>query len=246
MQLTYIYQSSFILECEFVVFIFDYYKSKNLVHNELLNKINNTQKKIFVLVSHSHYDHFNKEIFNWSNKTGTITYILSDEVKSVKLNFSDLDIIFLEKYNTYKNNIYNVDIKAYGSTDIGCSFLINVDKKVIFHAGDLNNWHWNEEADLSQIKESEEYYLSELAIISKEFSLIDCLFFPIDRRLGKDYLKGIEQFIGAINVKLLVSMHFGNKYPKYIELQENLSKVDINLKIINIDKEGYSTKILEI
>ena len=240
MKLTYIYQSSFLLECESVVFIFDYYRSNDTIHSEILNTINNTSKKIFILVSHSHYDHFNKEIFDWKNKSSSITYILSDEVKSVKPNIANLDIVFLDKYTSFKNDEYNIEVNTYGSTDIGCSFHISVDEKGVFHAGDLNNWHWNEEATPVEIKESEDYYLSELAIISKDISKVDYLFYPIDERLGKDYLKGIEQFLNVIEVKTLIPMHFGTNYPKYSKIQEKLSEINPNLEIIKIDKEGYS------
>ena len=40
----------------------------------------------------------------------------------------------------------DVYVKAYGSTDIGISFLVKVDGLTIFHAGDLNWWHWKEDS----------------------------------------------------------------------------------------------------
>ncbi|MEI3154718.1 MAG: hypothetical protein V8S95_06185 [Odoribacter sp.] len=46
-------------------------------------------------------------------------------------------------------------IKAFGSTDIGISFLIDIDNIRIFHAGDLNNWHWEEESTPEEIAGTE-------------------------------------------------------------------------------------------
>ncbi len=36
-------------------------------------------------------------------------------------------------------------IRAYGSTDLGVSFYVEAEGKRFFHAGDLNDWHWNQE-----------------------------------------------------------------------------------------------------
>lgn len=41
--------------------------------------------------------------------------------------------------------INNMNIIALPSTDIGVSFLVTVDGFVIYHAGDLNYWNWQQE-----------------------------------------------------------------------------------------------------
>ena len=46
-------------------------------------------------------------------------------------------------------------IQAFGSTDVGISFLIHLQGKSIFHAGDLNNWHWSEESTEQEIRKAE-------------------------------------------------------------------------------------------
>ena len=37
----------------------------------------------------------------------------------------------------------NMKIKTLESSDIGVAFLIEIEGKVIYHAGDLNWWHWD-------------------------------------------------------------------------------------------------------
>lgn len=46
-------------------------------------------------------------------------------------------------------------VKAFDSTDEGLSYLVEMDGIRIFHAGDLNNWHWREESTPREIEEAE-------------------------------------------------------------------------------------------
>ena len=41
---------------------------------------------------------------------------------------------------------------------------------------------------------------------------MDIVLFPVDRRLGKDYMRGAEQFIERIKTKIFVPMHFSEDY----------------------------------
>ena len=43
---------------------------------------------------------------------------------------------------------------------------------------------------------------------------LDAAMFPIDPRLGKDYMRGAQQFIDAIEVDHFIPMHFGEHYAK--------------------------------
>ena len=41
----------------------------------------------------------------------------------------------------------DIKVKAYGSTDAGVSFLVTTSGgRKIFHAGDLNDWHWQDDS----------------------------------------------------------------------------------------------------
>ena len=99
-------------------------------------------------------------------------------------------------------------IKAFGSTDVGISFLIETEGRRIFHAGDLNNWHWKDESTPQEVAEAEGNYLKELDIIAKETSVMDLVMFPVDPRLGTDFMRGAQQFIDRIKTSVFVPMHF--------------------------------------
>jgi L-ascorbate metabolism protein UlaG (beta-lactamase superfamily) len=208
MKLTYIYHSGFILEAQDITIIIDYYKDPA---NIVMDKIKNNSGYIYVLSTHAHHDHFNSEILKWKQIRNDIKYIFSKDILETSLSI-DKETVYLDRLDSYKDaNIY---VKAFGSTDIGVSFYLEISGEKIFHAGDFNNWHWNEESSEKEITEAENYYLKELKVLVEDISVLNLAMFPVDPRLGKDYMKGAKQFIEAISVNLFVPMHFDNEFDK--------------------------------
>lgn len=221
MKLTYIFHSGFALEFSEYSIIIDYYedtkgKDTGYVHDYLLKK----ESPLYILSTHSHFDHFNPEILEWKKLKDNIIYIFSKDILNEN-KAGQTDAIHLDKLETYSDK--NIDIKAYGSTDIGVSYYIKADNKKLFHAGDLNNWHWNEESTEKEIKQAEDFYLQELNLVSSDIKYLDLAMFPLDPRLGKNFMKGAEQFIEAINVKIFVPMHFSSN-PDKISAFEPIAK----------------------
>ena len=80
MTLDYIYHSGFAIEAEGVTVIIDYYKdssetehNRGIVHDYLLQR----PGKLYVLATHFHPDHFNREILTWKETRPDIRYIFS-------------------------------------------------------------------------------------------------------------------------------------------------------------------------
>ena len=69
---TYLEHSGFAAEYIEYVLIFDWYRGSLPEFDQ--------QKKIYVFASHSHYDHFNKKIFGWSEQYPDVRYILSADI----------------------------------------------------------------------------------------------------------------------------------------------------------------------
>ena len=161
-----------------------------------------TDKCLYVLASHVHKDHFDHKIMSF--RRPSLKWILSSDIKQ-KVSVKD-NIFFLSKGDVYRDE--RVTIKAYGSTDEGISFYIETGGKKIFHAGDLNNWHWNEEETPEDAAKNEKMFLDELALIAKEVPELDAAMFPVDSRLGRDYTRGAEQFLGSVKTGLFIPMHF--------------------------------------
>ena len=83
MTLDYIYHSGFAIEAEGVTVIIDYYKdssetehNRGIVHDYLLQR----PGKLYVLATHFHPDHFNREILTWKEARPDIRYIFSKDI----------------------------------------------------------------------------------------------------------------------------------------------------------------------
>lgn len=212
MELIYLYHSGFALLGEGFTVIMDYFEDSvsapsGVVHDELLKR----PGKLYVLSSHSHVDHFNKNVLTFRAKHADVSFIFSRDILQQKL-VGPEDAIWLEKGEHYADEL--LQIHAFGSTDIGVSFLIEVAGKKIFHAGDLNNWHWMDESDEAEWRGYENHFLRELNDIARYTRSMDVVMFPVDPRLGREYMRGPRQFVEQIKTSIFVPMHFDEAYDK--------------------------------
>jgi len=189
--------------------VIDYYKGQADVSGIIEEHALSTTKPLYVLVSHHHMDHFTPSVLDWrlQSKAAT-TYIFSNDITNIDP--SARQPVFVAPGQEYSDAL--ICLKAFGSTDEGVSFYIEAGGKKIFHAGDLNNWHWNEESTPEEVHESESAYLKELAVVTREVKNLDLAMFPLDRRLGSGYMRGAEQFLDAVKVEIFAPMHFGQKF----------------------------------
>ena len=162
MKLDYIYHSGFAIEADGVTVIIDYYKdsseevfNKGIVHDYLLEK----PGLLYVLCSHFHPDHFNREVLSWKKLRPDIRYIFSKDILKHRRASAE-DATYINKGDTYEDE--HIRIQAFGSTDVGISFLIDLQGRRLFHAGDLNNWHWSEESTPQEIRKAEGDFLAEV------------------------------------------------------------------------------------
>lgn len=217
-KITYVGHSGFALEINDTTFIFDYFNDPgNVVENILQRSLNTV-----VFASHSHEDHFNPEIFEWRKKYHNVRYILSNEIRR-KLKNIDVstaaNIDFIKVGESITNINVPFTVKAFGSTDCGCSFFITVGGFKIFHAGDLNNWHWSDDSTPQEIKNAENSYLKILKDIKDDTEDFDLVMFPVDSRIGSDYFRGAYQFVHTFRVKNFIPMHFWNNPEQACEFE---------------------------
>ncbi len=216
MKLTYIFHSGFAIEAERCILVFDYWMDPCNVMQNILG----SAKPLYVFASHFHEDHFTREILEWRNRKDNITYLLSKDILKHRRAGKEEADIWLAKGSSWADN--RISVKALGSTDSGVSYIIEVEGKRIFHAGDLNNWYarFLSNAIPGQTIYSEEFeenidpiahekqYLGELKDIRKVADSFDIVMFPIDGRIGNGYTLGGRQFIERFKVGLFVPMHF--------------------------------------
>ena len=232
----YIYHSGFAVELKKNILIFDFYKFNENKKVEKFFFIDNflkkNNKKIYIFSSHSHYDHFNKEIFKWLEINEDIKYILSDDIKTYK----HKNFYFTREGKNFK--LDDLEILTFGSTDLGSSFYVNVENKNIFHSGDLHFWHWEDDT-LEEQKTMYEKYISIVRQI-KGLASIDYAFVPVDPRLGVNTFEGVEIFYKELKPKVIIPMHFSEDYSKMNELIKkfesfkdvNVVKIEDDMKII--------------
>ncbi|WP_446897170.1 MBL fold metallo-hydrolase [Clostridium sp. LBM24168] len=228
----YLYHSGFAVETEEHFLVFDYYKDsftgkEKSIENGLISEdFIKDKKNTIVFVSHSHPDHFNPVIFKWNKSNKKIKYILSSDVPVVDSKENYYKLSTYEDITLKEEGVY---IKAFGSTDIGISFLIKLEGITLFHSGDLNWWHWKE--DPAEDRKSAEINFKD-EIDKLKGQKIDIAFFPVDPRLDEYYLSGGEYFIKEIEPRIFFPMHFW-------------SRVSISTKFREAMK-NYSTKVMEL
>lgn len=201
MTVTYYHHSGFSVASGDILLVFDYWRGQKVklpeaqgITPDLLARFN----QVIVFISHEHVDHFDEVVYTWE-QYAPVTYIIADCLPEGAKGHR------MEKGSELALND-RVQVKAYGSTDSGVSFLVTLDGMRFFHAGDLNFWHWREVCNARQIQEAEEDFRSEMADLNGVE--IDVAFFPVDPRMGMLFDAGVNYFVLTAKPRLLLPMHF--------------------------------------
>ena len=198
MEIQYIHHSCFLVETNRFYYLFDYEKGR-------LPKLDAT-KPIFVLSSHGHQDHHNPEIFSLLDTMGmqSIRAILSEEIE-VPHKIDTLQVSCDEGYQLGLEQT----LTTFRSTDLGVAFLIEDQQELFYHAGDLNDWVWEEESD-SYNEEMTNSYRKQIKLLAKKLREreLDAAFVVLDPRQGKNYARGLCYFLENISVKKVYPMHY--------------------------------------
>lgn len=198
---TYFHHSGFTVEIGETLMVFDYWRGENGELTEdcqLSDQDFEGYKRILVFVSHDHEDHLDEIIYTWDSRRFPITYILADDVagdyRGRRVQSGDL----LE--------IGDVEIRVFSSTDKGVSFYVTAGGLHVFHAGDLNLWHWREESSLREIAQAERDFYEAMRPIER--LPIDIAMFPVDPRMGGLYDAGANYFVMSAKPRLFIPMHW--------------------------------------
>lgn len=129
MQLTYIFHSGFALETDRCILIFDYWMDPADVMPRLLQ----SSKPMYVFSSHFHEDHFNPEIFSWRARKDNLCYILSKDIlKHRRAKKEDADV-WLGKGAVWEDGL--IRVTATGSNDSGVSWVVETGGSRFFSCG---------------------------------------------------------------------------------------------------------------
>lgn len=217
MTLTYVFHSGFAIETAQALLLFDCW----LDPSNCLPPLLASGKPVYVFVSHFHEDHFSRHILEWrrSYPQTRFTYLLSKDILKHRRAARNEADVWMAKGAVWNDDYLHVI--AAGSNDSGVSWVVEIEGKRIFHAGDLNNWyarfltdyyegdtiHSAEFGEVDPLYE-EKRYLGELKDLRKVADAFDVVMFPVDGRIGNGYTRGARQFIARFRTALFVPMHF--------------------------------------
>lgn len=205
LEITYLHHSGFAARLGDTLLVFDDARGKPGAEDSLASgfvtpALVASCARTLIFVSHAHADHFNPAVFDLKD-AGSVFYILSYDIPSGFSGFR------LRPGN--KTEVGGAQIEAFESTDEGVSFLVGLDGWTLFHAGDLNLWHWRETSTVKEIEQAERDY--EAAVAPLYGRGIDVAFFPLDPRMGEQYDAGALHFSMHVKPAVIIPMHFWDR-----------------------------------
>ena len=182
MRAVFLNHSGFLIELPSVTLLFDWWKGELPALRPGV--------PLLVFSSHRHEDHFNPEIFTLPADA----FLLGSDIRLTPRNLEKWGVseekaakcARLGKHDTV-SPLPGVTVETFPSTDEGVAFLVTADSKTVFHAGDLNWWHWegedpgwnrNMEVNFKRYAEPLRGRRMDLAML------------PLDPRLGEDGFRG--------------------------------------------------------
>lgn len=203
--LYFLHHSGFMLELETMILVFDYYLDPL---KRLEDRLEKTDKPVYFFVSHVHGDHFNRAIRKFEKRASG--YFLHRDCHLVLADES-----LLHEMDVGETvNEGPLSVHMYGSTDAGGSYMVEAEGLTIFHAGDLNWWHWAGEED-SENREARDWFFRELSCIKEKE--VDIAMLPVDARQQVAREWGVKAYLSHFSAGLLIPMHaFGQRWaPSY-------------------------------
>lgn len=220
MRVTYIGHSGFSVELESHILLFDYYEGTMPEFDPA--------KKLLVFASHSHPDHFNREILKLADVYPDVEYIFPKDIRIAKKEQRESEH-FMRKRDEI--TVGDTKVKSLRSTDEGVAFLVRCEDRIIYHAGDLNWWHWEEEDDAYNRMMRGDYQ-KEIETLAGE--KIDLAFVVLDPRQEEQFYWGFDWYMRHTDTKIVFPMHMWKQY----EVQDRLIGMEVS--------EPYREKIMRV
>ena len=230
LKIIYHYHSGFSVQVGGTLLVFDYWEGEDRSLSQvgrINQKFLSAFEKIYVFISHAHQDHLDPIVYMWENEGLPVSYIVS----------SDMPVGTRGKRiapGQEKQLSEQVSVKAFQSTDLGVAFLVSAYGLNIFHAGDLNLWHWRQESTLREIEAAEQAFYQATEPIQKE--RIDVAMFPVDPRQGMMYDAGANHFILTHKPRVFIPMHWQERPEVAIDFARRARNA--NTEVLALTKPG--------
>ena len=203
MRVTFIGHSGFLAETEDAALLFDWWKGELPALPPGV--------PLYVFASHVHPDHFDPKIFALNDGNRDVSFLLGKGVS--------LDPRHLQRWGVSPETVEKArvrqggqtlslpqaEIETLSSTDEGVAFLVTLpDGRTVFHAGDLNWWHWEGE---------DRAWNRNMEVNFKKYTeplrgrKIDLAMLPLDPRLGEAGFWGPAYFLETADIRHFLPMH---------------------------------------
>ena len=150
-------------------------------------------KDVVIFVSHEHPDHFDPAIFSLRDRLKRVRFVLPEEFDEIYQ--GDL---FAAPNQTYR--LPDMTVTTFESTDIGLAYLVEVDDKRIYHAGDLNWWHWEGEEEEFNLDQAKRYQQQmQLLADALDGNHLDLDLACIGHNLGNRAIELSERTVGHLH-----------------------------------------------
>ena len=198
-RVTFLEHSGFLVELPSVPLLFDWWKGELPALRPGI--------PLLVFASHRHEDHFKPEIF----RLDAHAFLLGSDIRPTPRNLEKwgvsaekaLKCARLGKHDTV-SPLPGVTVETLPSTDEGVAFLVTADGQTVFHAGDLNWWHWEGEGP-GWNRNMEVNFLRYTEPLRGRH--IDLAMLPLDPRLGEDGFRGPRHFLELADIRRFLPMH---------------------------------------
>ena len=200
MEVTYLLNSGFLVRVDDVLLVFDAFDDPAGVLPQGLE--HERYERLYFFASHAHFDHFNPNIARFAAKV--TRYLLSEDIRThggASL-MPPQQTSWIGVYDSWQDD--RIAVTSFSSTDEGTSFLVEVNGKAIFHAGDFNWWDWTGDTAENRKLAENAFRKQMKCLAGRSF---DLAFFPVDGRLGPSMERGAKVFCAETHPKALVTMH---------------------------------------
>ena len=201
MHITFLGHSGFLVETERRCLLFDWSEGE-------LPPL--PDKPMTVFASHRHADHFRRDIFAPAEGRNNMDFVLGCDIRLTPQRAEKWGVApeiharcrVMNGGETFAAD--GITVESLPSTDEGVAFLVTCDGHTIYHAGDLNWWHWEGEGPAwNRAMEADfKRYIEPL-----RGRHIDLAFAPLDPRQEDAAHWGFLYLLELADIDRIVPMH---------------------------------------
>ena len=237
MKVTYLDNSGFVITLKDAILVFDYYRDPSHALNKILGDKPDAPKSVFV--SHRHPDHYNPGIYEIAQNHRRV-YVMSNDVPAMKIP-STLEVQGMSVGDYVESLPGGISVRAYGSTDAGVSFLVTLaDGRKIFHGGDLNDRHWQDESTIKEVEEANAAFMKIVNRVASDNPEMFMAMLAVDPRQGSDFARGARIFLDKVKVQNFFPMHFNGRADEACTFMEYASNA---VKSYCLHNPGHSIEL---